>query len=200
MTRLPIFTFSSIKDAPTRRDATTNFIDYWTPVKKGPLTLLSLFGFSTNASTQWIQLFDHDGALTGSITDTDDGTGELTVGANSGIHTGQEVILGSIAGMTRGFAYVNSSTAIQVFDTYDHALKGASGTGIILPSSNGDTGTWTLIPFHTFAAGADNNYSMIIPVTGLTVSFGLCVANSSTEATYTAGAAKDITACGTFLL
>lgn len=52
-------------------------------------------------------------------------------------------------------------------------------------------------PLHTFAIDASNNFSVIVPVSGIGFDVGLIVALSTTDAVYTAGASKDLSFCGT---
>lgn len=191
---ISIFTFSTL-DA-TRRDTTTGLVD-WMLVKKAAGVLLSLFGFN-NGAQQWVQLFDvtSAGLFTGDITDTDNSPGVgYCVGDAPGFVNGQAISLTGIAGLTTGYARMASTDAFQVYDTREHAIAGGA-TGLLLMDNLGDTGSWALLPLHTFAIGAADNFSVVVPVTGIGFSNGLAVAVSTTGALYTAGA-KDVTFCGT---
>lgn len=190
------YRFSSTNEAP-RADTTTNYVDWW-QVRVGALTLISLFGYNSGAQ-QWIQLFDAAVSPTIAITDTDDST-DIFTAASHGLNTGQRVQVSGISGITDAtICYVRkvSVSTFSLYDTLAHAMDSSSTTGRLNPDTPSDTGTITLVPIHTFAIGATDNYSCIISVTGVEFSKGLIAAVSSTGPLYTAGAAKNVTMLGT---
>lgn len=196
MQLIPPYTFGSTLSAP-RADATTNYVDWWA-VRAGTQTLLSLFGYNSGAQ-QYIQVFDAEAGPTVAITDTD-ATTDIFTAANHGLSTGQRVEVDGITGITDGtLAYVNKVDAnnFKLYDTLANSLVGGA-TGRLNPTSAGDTGTISLLPLHTFAIGATDNYSCIVPVSGVGFGKGVVVAVSTTAPRYTAGA-KEVTMCGTLI-
>lgn len=187
------FSFSSLLTG-ARADTTSNFTD-WELIRAGRGELLSLFGYNSGAA-QFIQIFDSAVGPVVTISATVAAT-DIATAASHGLHTGQRVHLPSdLAGVTAGIYYVNkiSANTLYLYDTKANAITGgASGranfTGVA-------SGTLNLIPKHTFAIGGADNFSCVIPVTGLGFDNGVVVANSSTGPLYTAGS-KDVTYCAT---
>jgi len=195
---IPNFTFSH-KDAP-RLDLATGYVD-WFAVRKRSCVLLSLFGYNSGAA-QFIHLFDAgNGAPTGTITKADESSwdeGQLP-SAGHGLQDGDKVVITDIAGIAAGILFAHSSTigsnAFSVHATLADAMTGANPD---IPDAGDDGGTFTHVPLHTFAIGAQDNYSVIVPRTGINFSSGLVVAVSTTGPLYTAGA-KEATMCGTLI-
>ena len=70
---------------------------------------------------------------------------------------------------------------ISLFGYY----SGAATAWIQLHEANSTTGLAGAVPFHTFAIGATDNYSVIVPVSGIPFSRALIAVVSTTEDTYT---------------
>ena len=82
-------------------------------------------------------------------------------------------ILLSLFGHNKG-----SAQFVQLFD-------------VAAAPSNGDE------PLYAFKIAANDNFSVIVPLSGINFSYGLYVALSSTQGFYTAGGSKDVTFLGT---
>lgn len=188
------FTFSSIDQ---NADETTPYVSK-VAARKGPGVLLSAFGYNSGAQ-QFLFFFDHDDAakLTGSITDTDNATGVIT-DAGHGLKTGQFITFAGITGLTTGYVSVIDADTFKVYDTKYNAAQGGV-TGLRTPTSNDDTGTWALMPIHLAVLGQADNFSTIVPVSGINFSHGMIIALSTTATSYTAGA-NEMSLCGTLAL
>lgn len=193
---IPNFTFSS-RDA-SRTDTTTGFVDY-VDVRRGVSVLLSLFGYNSGAQ-QWLQLFDvATGAPTLAIqTNPEVETITEFVALSHGLVDGDKVRISGITGIadTRfWFVHVVDANHFTIHDTLAEAL---AGTNAEEPSTQEDDGTLNHVPLHTFAIGAADNFSVIVPRTGINFSRGLVAAVSTTATIYTAGA-KEVTMLGTLI-
>lgn len=186
------FTFSS-RDG-SRTDTTTGYVDYLEG-KRGPGVLLSLFGYNSGAQ-QWLHLFDvGTGAPTLAISSASGGDSWFEA-VGHGVLTGDKLVITNIAGIASNrfwFAGRIDANLFSIHPTLADALANINGQ---TPSSASDPGTATHVPFHTFAIAATDNFSVIVPVTGIGFGKGLVAANSTTGPLYTAGA-KNVTMCGT---
>ena len=191
--RIANFTFSSMDQ---RADESTGYVSLVT-ARKGPGVILSAFGYNSGAQ-QYLFFFDHGNAatLTGAITDTDNATGDLT-DAGHGLLTGQSVSFSGIVGLTTGYVFVVDANTFRVYDNRVDAMVGGA-PGLLTPTNNDDTGNWALIPLHVAVIGAADNFSTIVPVSGINFSLGMIIALSTTVPFYTAGAAEMLI-CGTLL-
>ena len=182
-------TFGSISSAP-RSDITTGLVDMWM-VRPGPCKLVSLFGYN-NGPKQFVQIFDCPNT-NGPILDVScagAGTVEffMTTTRPSGLVTGTKLnftnaICGLGPGVTFVGRYTNTSTSkFCLYDSLAHALAGGT-TGLQIPSGGASGGYVSLCPIHTFAVAASDNFSMIIPVTGMAFGSGLAISGSSALAT-----------------
>lgn len=203
---IPNFTFSS-KNAPRlvtgTGNAMTGKIDYFS-VRKGAGVLLSLFGYNAGAQ-QWLQLFDTDaGAPTITLSKGDQSSwdaGIMSLGGSQRLADGEPVIITGVGAITDAailFAHQSTYGAgnVSVHDTLADALTGDDP--LIPQTDDEDGGVLTFLPLHTFAIGAADNFSVIVPHTGINFSRGLVAAVSTTGPLYTAGA-KDVTLCGTLI-
>jgi hypothetical protein len=189
------FTSSSTQTAP-RADATSNLVDWW-QVRNGPGVFISCFGLNTG-SAQFIQLFDSKSGPTLAITGWDS-TKDTFTATNHQLGIGTRLQLtNSLAGTPAGIYYVggtNNAAGVTVrdpdsfalYDTLAHA-QAAGATGRQDLGGVSGTGTMYFLPLHVFRAGATDNFSCIIPVTGFGYNRGLVVAISTTSGTWTAGA------------
>lgn len=194
-----MFYFSS-KDA-TRRSSSTGYVDYMT-VRTNPCELISLFGYNSGAD-QFLQLYDQNGSwvpggnhpILRSVTDTNATTNLVTVNGASltaGDYLGA-VYLTGVTGVSFAYAVAISATTVALYPTVADAMAQTNRVDL---TQNSETGSFSLVPVHTFAIGATDNYSCIIPVTGIPFGRGLIVAVSTAGPLYTAGA-KEVTICGT---
>lgn len=189
-------TLASVNEA-TRTSTSTGLVDWW-QVDTRTGKLISLFGFN-NGSQQWLQVFD-SGAGPTNIVDgfaaaaTGGQTADTCTNASHGLSIGQPVQLtGTFAGLSAGIFYASpiDGNRFYLYDTKAHAIsQGSTGKQDLTGSSA--SATLNKLPLHTFAIGAADNYSFIVPDTGSSYGRGLVVAVSTTAATYTAGA-KDVT-------
>lgn len=178
----------STLDAP-RADTSSNYVDWW-QVRTNPTVLVSVFGYNSG-SQQWIQIFDSSSGPSLSVTCT--ASSDVFVLAGHGLTTGQRVQIGTgFGGVSAAIYYVNSvdTSTFYLYDTLAHAQTGGA-TGRQDVTSNA-AGTVLLIPVHTFAIAATDNYSCIVPLSGISVGKGLVIANSTTGPLYTAGS-KNVT-------
>lgn len=185
-------TFSSADSAASQMDTTTGFLDYYV-VSGRPCEVLSLFGYHQGGATAYVMLFDSTFFPQKSITNTNNATGAIT-SASHGLVTGDHVALTDITGLTTGWVNKGNTSTFKLYASFDDAV---SSTNVLLPTSNGDTGTVEIMPKHTLAIGAADNFSFIIPATGFGFGRGLVVALSSTPALFTPSTTKDITLLGT---
>lgn len=190
------FTFNSTQGS--RLDLTSGKIDFM-EVRKGAGALLSLFGYNAGAD-QWIQLFDTRlGAPTATIEKTDqtswdEGALQLDGVTDHGMHTGQCVLV-ALTDISTSILYVHRIDASS-FSLHASLADAKADANRDIPDTSETTGTLTLLPLHTFLMPATDNYSVIVPVTGINFTAGLLVAVSTTGPLYTAGA-KDVTFSGT---
>jgi hypothetical protein len=185
--------FSSIKDYIRPPTGVVNgYVDFWI-VRKGPCKLFSLFGYN-NGVKQFIQIFDlawHPGP---SVVGSTAASSQLTV-LTTGLVTGDKCAT-DVPGYTAGYSYylrVIDSNHVTLHQTQATAMTGASPVAV----TDGQTGHLWIAPVHCAAIAASDNYSIVIPVTGLTLGRGLTIA-VSTGSPFFAGGGTDVTMCGTF--
>lgn len=188
-----------------RTDPATDLVDYW-QVRSGPGVMISLFGYN-NGSQQYIQLFDATNAAPTIAVTAWSATVDNFTNAFHGLSIGQPVQLtGTVATIAAGIYYVGMATngagvvisdpnSFYLYDTKANAMAGTT-TGRQNISGSSSTATLNLVPFHTFVIGAANNYSCIVPNTGMSFGKSLLIAVSTSAGTYTAGA-KDVTMTAT---
>lgn len=101
----------------------------------------SLTAVNKGASTCYVQLFNTPRKLAVAITNTNNSTGVITAAAHEYV-TGDKVTLAGITGLTTG--YMNAATAdtLKLYST--RALALAGGTPDLLPTNNGESGTFSL--------------------------------------------------------
>lgn len=202
-------TLSSLTaQSATRRSASTALIDYW-QARPSPGVLISLFGFN-NGAQQYIQLFDTTNAAPLVNISSWNSTLDNFTNNVHGLSIGQPVQLSTnTAGVTAGIYYVgfttNSSGVVVVepnsfylYDTVAHAVAATTVGRQDVTTATGSVAVFNLVPFHTFAVAATDNYSCIVPSTGINFGKSLLIAVSTTAGTYTAGA-KDVTMLATVL-
>jgi hypothetical protein len=188
-----------------RADTTSNYVDWWA-VYAGPATLISCFGYNSGAQ-QWLQFYDSANGPTVAVTSWDASSDKFTA-TNHGLSIGQRIQLtGTVATIAAGIYYVGldtnslagavtNSVAFYVYDTLANAKAGGStGRQNIVGATS--TATLNLLPLHTFAIAATDNYSCIVPDTGMSFGKGIVIANSTTGPTYTAGS-KNVTIMVTY--
>lgn len=184
-------TFGSTTSAP-RADATSNLVDWWS-VKAAPVSLMSCFGYN-NGSQQFLQFFDApDSPLitVSGFSATQDCFTNATTSASAMLNTGDRVQLtNTVAGSAAGIYYAISTNGSR-FLIATTLANARAGTAIDL---TGATAAATLfrLPVHVMAIGAADNFSVIVPDSGMGFGRGIIAAVSTTAATYTAGA-KDLT-------
>lgn len=191
------YTASSAYDA-ARTDTTTGLVDYW-QVYPQAQTVISVFGYNNGAS-QFLQMFDSTNAVPTVAVTAWNATADTFTAANSGLRTGQPIqVTTTTAGLSAAIYYVGmSNLSVSVFYLYDtkaHAISGAptgGATGLQNLTGGSSTATLNLVPFHTLAIAAADNYWAIVPSTGISLGSGCLLAVSTTAVTYTAGA-KDVT-------
>ncbi len=165
---------------------TTALMDYWA-VTKGPGLMINLFGWNAGAAG-FVEVFDtdHTNAFV-PISGFDSGLGFYTNTIPRTFSHGEAVQLtNTLAGVTAGIYWVSvfesnlftlNSTKVKALTfTADKPPTGASATGMVIR-----------LPVHTFAIAATDNYSCIVPVTGIPFGRGLLFGTSSTGGTYTLG-------------
>lgn len=188
-------TFGSTQ-AASRADPTSNYIDWW-QVRTGPGLIMSVFGYNSGPQ-QWLQIYDSPQGPTVAVTAWDQ-TAKTFTATNHGLSNGERVQLtNTVASITAGFYYVGYTNSFQfyLYDTAAHAYAGGA-TGLQNVSGATSTATFQRLPIHTFAIAASDNFSCIVPVTGITCEKGIVLADSTTAATYTGGN-KNFTAMITF--
>ena len=191
-----IWTASSTMSAP--RVGASNYIDWWV-VRAGPTKLISVFGYN-GGPLQYLQFFDNPNGPVLNITAWDNVNNNFT-NANHALTTGQRVQLtNTVAGITAGIYYARPYTtnAFYLYDTYAHAIATGSETGLKTVSGGSSTATMLLVPLHSMAMAASDNYSIMITGTGMGFGKGLTIANSTTPATYTTPGLSNFTATVTY--
>lgn len=183
-------TLSSVNEA-TRSSTSTGLVDWW-QVDTRAGKVISLFGYN-NGSQQFLQVFD-SGAGPTNIVAGFSATADTFTNTTHGLAPGQPLQLtGTVAGLSAGIYYASPLDAdrFYLYDTKAHAIAQAA-TGKQDLTGSSASATLNKLPVHTFAIGAADNYSCIVPNTGIGYSKGLVIAVSTTAATYTAGS-KDVT-------
>lgn len=189
-------TFSSIQQAP-RASTTTQLVDWWT-VYTHPCTLVNCFGYN-NGGQQYLQFFD-TGSSNGPTIQVSgfSATQEwFTNSLSNTLSPGGEVKLGDRIQLTNDFAapagiYFAVTTNIAgVFRLATTLANALAGTCQDLTNGVSNAGFLVRVPTYSMAIGAADNFSIIVPSTGMGFGKGVCTAVSSTAATYTAGA-KDL--------
>lgn len=175
----------------SRADTTSNYVDWW-QARTGPGVLISLFGYNSGAQ-QFLQIYDSSAGPTVSVTAWVAATDIFTAAGHGLKNTEKVQLTGTVAGISAGFYYVGliDADTFYLYDTIAHAVTaGATGRQDVTGATS--TATLSRVPIHTFAIAATDNFSCVVPNTGMSCEKGVVVANSSTAATYTAGS-KNLT-------
>jgi len=170
-----------------RVSTATGLIDLW-QVTRGSGKLISLFGY--NSSTQqWVQVFDTTNGPTLAVNGFDSGNSWFTNGSGS-LGPGDGLrITNTFAGLSAGiyFAQPVGANRFYLMPTRDLAVNGSFLDALAISGSSSGTG-FMRVPVHSFAVDGTNNFSCIVPVTGIPVGRGVCIATSQTGgALYTPG-------------
>lgn len=193
-------TLGSTAQAP-RTSPTSNYVDWWL-VNPGPCKLISIFGYNSG-SQGWVQIFDA-GTANGAALPVSYNSGAANnewLCANHGLTTGQRVqVTNTLAGVSAGIYYARplTSTLFYLYDTLAHSqaagavISGATGQQVVTGTGSGYQ---ALVPVHSFAVAANDNFSLIVPVSGMVFGHGLTVAGSTTAATYTPGGTNLVITC-----
>lgn len=185
------FRYSSTSQATTQAATATN-LTLAELLRYGPGALLSLFGYNAGVE-QFLQLFD--AVNVASITNAVEGaTSNVLTIASHPLKSGDRIWSASTTGLTDGAYWVHyiSVDTLSLHTTYAEGMSGANKVTV----TNGATGTLNLMPIHTFKMGATDNFSVIVPDTGIGFGRGLVVCVSSTDAYLTAGT-ESVTICAT---
>jgi hypothetical protein len=185
-------------DSP--RIASTGYIDWAQVSTKQGSRLINVFGYNSGGQ-QWIQLYNSSNGVVLPITDSFDS--ENTFVTSGYVYIGEPVqFTNTIAGVTAGIYFArpvtNSVVKFQVYDTRAHALNAAATTGIKDVTSDLASGNIQLLPRHTFAVASTDNYSFIVPGTGMGFGQGVVIAASATGPTFTPSG-TNVTICATYL-
>jgi hypothetical protein len=186
-------TYSSLQQAP-RADSSSNLVDWWL-VKARPTTMVSCFGYN-NGSQQFLQFFDTastNGPLiyvSGMNSTAEFFTNSVTGGSGE-VMMGERIQLTNNFGAAAGIYYAVTTNIAGVFRLATSLANAQAGTVVNL-TNNSSSGVLLRVPEHSMAMGAADNFSVIVPNTGMGFGKGIVAAVSTTAATYTAGA-KDLT-------
>lgn len=191
-------TFSSIQQAP-RTSTTTDLVDWWTVYTK-PCTLVNCFGYN-NGAQQFLQFFDtaSSNGPTIQVSGFSATTGQewFTNSLSGALSPGGEVKLGERVQLTNDFAapagiyFAVTTNIVGVFRLATSLANAQAGVCQDLTNGVSNAGFLVRVPTHSMAIGAADNFSIIVPSSGMGFGKGVCAAVSSTAGTYTAGA-KDL--------
>lgn len=175
---------SSTDASASRTSLTTGYVDAW-QVGPGSVTLVSLFGYNSG-SQQFVQLYDCTNTAAPTVAVSGfSSTAETFTNTAHGLSTGQKIQLtGTVAGSSAGiyFVIVTDANRFQIASTLANAR---AGTAVDLTGSTA-TATLNLVPVHYLAVGAADNFSCIVPQTGMKFGKGLLITLSTTGPLYTA--------------
>ncbi len=185
------------QDSP--RVTSSGYVDWVQVVNKPGCRLLNVFGYNSGPQ-QWVQLYNSTNGIVISVVDSTAANKTITGGV--GVYLGEPLQLtNTTAGVGAGIYYArpitNSQVIFQLYDTKAHAVNSAATTGIQTTTDAG-SGNIQLLPRHTFAVAQTDNYSFIIPGTGMGFGAGIVVAASTTGPTFTPPS-TNITICATYL-
>jgi hypothetical protein len=186
-------------DSP--RMSSSGYIDWAQVSTSRGARLISVFGYNSGPQ-QWVQLYNSSNGIVVVIADSTAST-KLWSASSSNIFIGEPLQFTNTIGTAAAGIYfarpiTNSSLWFQLYDTRAHAINTASTTGILTPSTDGLSGNVHQLPRHTFAVAATDNFSFIVPDTGMQFGQGIVVAASTTGPTFTPPS-TNITICATLL-
>jgi hypothetical protein len=166
-------TFSSLKDGTSPAGTALGTLFEWI-ISTGPGRLLSLMGYNSGAA-MFLQLFDLPRTpiitVTGSSNSQKIVTGDVT-----GFSTGDRVRNVDIGGITTaGWVYIGKPYGNNgTFALYPGHASAMADTSRVSPNDN-QIGTMVAVPMHSQAIAAADNYSFIVPTTGIGLGRGLVI-------------------------
>lgn len=196
-----VTTVFTTMDSP--RANASGYIDWAQVSNRQGSRLINVFGYNSGPQ-QWLQFYNSTNGIVLAIGDSSDANNTFDVSNGGGaVYLGEPLQLtNTIAGITAGIYYArpttNSTTVFQLYDTRAHALNYASTTGIKNVTADAQTGNIQMLPRHTMAIAGADNYSWIIPGTGMGFGQGIVIAASTTGPTFTPPS-TNITICATLL-
>ena len=186
-----------------RFNTTTGYIDWAQVSSRSGSRLISVYGYNSGPA-QFVQLYNATNGPAVQILDT--AVTPPYVDLSGGMGTGDairftntDVVATAKIYYLRQFTNAASAQGIKyhLYDTRAHALNAASTTGIVTIANDLQTGFAHLVPKHTFAVAANDNFSCIIQGSGMGFGRGIAVAVSTTAPVFTAGQ-TNITICATY--